>query len=68
MAALVKMGRSTKHKVAGLCIPAFIADTFIVFGPMVVVYVLHLFLPGSWRWLGDKEIEHLHNIVFGAAA
>ena len=52
------------HKALGCCIPIAIALAFVGLAAALVVYLVHMLGPPSWRWLSADEVQHLHNMLF----
>ena len=52
------------HKTIGLIVPIAICVAFILFLVVLCVYVAHLILPTTQRWLTSDELTHMHNMLF----
>jgi hypothetical protein len=52
------------HKAIGWCIPIAIIFAFVCFLVASGVYLAHIVLPASCRWLTDPELDQLHTILF----
>lgn len=54
------------HKTIGFLIPAAIVLAFLFFLFTVGVYIAHILLPESCRWLTTDEVQHIHSMVFSS--
>lgn len=59
-----KLNALAFHRALGWCIPLAILTAFLALLSAVIIYLLHILGPVSWRWLTADEIQHLHNMLF----
>jgi len=52
------------HKAFGWIIPSAITLAFVFFTVVLGVYIAHLILPASMRWLTAEELKDIHSMLF----
>jgi hypothetical protein len=52
------------HKAFGWIIPIAITLAFVFFTVVLGVYIAHLVLPDSRRWLTPEELKDIHSMLF----
>lgn len=61
-----KANKLAIHKAFGWIIPIAIGLGFLAFSLVLSVYILHLILPESRRWLSSDELQHIHSMIFSS--
>jgi hypothetical protein len=59
-----KANKLAIHRAFKWIIPVAISLAFLGFSIVLGVYVAHLILPKSYRWLSPDELQHIHGMIF----